>query len=77
MAQLIVLNLEDDILDKLRELARAHGRSLEQEVREILRSAIGGTGLRDAVCDRAWLSGLPCLALTGTSRSCVVRRPDR
>ena len=39
MAQIIVRNLEDDIRDKLRELAAAHGRSMEEEVREILRNA--------------------------------------
>ncbi|GMU23022.1 MAG: hypothetical protein AMXMBFR13_31060 [Phycisphaerae bacterium] len=42
MAQLIVRNLEDDIRDKLRELARSHGRSMEEEVREILRGAVMG-----------------------------------
>ena len=39
MAQLIVRNLEDSIRDKIRALAAAHGRSMEEEVREILRSA--------------------------------------
>ncbi|MEE9391253.1 MAG: Arc family DNA-binding protein [Planctomycetota bacterium] len=39
MAQLIVRNLEDDIRDKLRALAAEHGRSMEEEVREILREA--------------------------------------
>lgn len=39
MAQLIVRNLEDDIRDKIRALAAAHGRSMEEEVREILRTA--------------------------------------
>ncbi|MEO6596512.1 MAG: Arc family DNA-binding protein [Planctomycetota bacterium] len=40
MAQLIVRNLEDDIRDKLRALAAEHGRSMEEEVREILRTAV-------------------------------------
>lgn len=39
MAQLIVRNLEDDIRDKLRAMADAHGRSMEEEIREILREA--------------------------------------
>lgn len=39
MAQLIVRNLEDDIRDRLRAMADAHGRSMEEEVREILREA--------------------------------------
>ncbi len=40
MAQLIVRGLEDDIRDKLRALAAEHGRSMEEEIREILRTAV-------------------------------------
>ena len=40
MAQLIVRDLEDDIRDKLKQLAGAHGRSMEEEVRVILRAAV-------------------------------------
>ena len=42
MAQVIVRNLEDDVRDKLRELARSRGQSMEETVREILRSAVTG-----------------------------------
>lgn len=37
MAQFIVRNLEDDIHQKLRELAQRDGQSLEEFVREMLR----------------------------------------
>jgi len=40
MAQLIVRNLEDDVRDKLKQLAGDHGRSMEEEVRAILREAV-------------------------------------
>lgn len=40
MAQFIVRNLEDDVRDKLRELARRHGQSMEETVRDILRRAV-------------------------------------
>ena len=40
MAQIIVRNLEEDVRDKLRKLARSQGRSLEEVVREILRRAV-------------------------------------
>ena len=40
MAQLIVRNLEDDVRDKLKQLAGVHGRSMEEEVRAILREAV-------------------------------------
>ncbi|GAB5407556.1 MAG: hypothetical protein Aurels2KO_57870 [Aureliella sp.] len=38
MAQFVVRNLEDDVHARLRELARAHGQSMEEFVREALRS---------------------------------------
>ncbi len=40
MAQFIVRNLEDDVRDKLRDLARQHGQSMEETVRGILRRAV-------------------------------------
>ena len=40
MAQLVVRNLDDDVKVKLQERARQHGRSTEEEVREILRNAV-------------------------------------
>lgn len=42
MAQFIVRNLEDVVRDRLRVLARKHGRSMEEEVRAILRGAVLG-----------------------------------
>jgi antitoxin FitA len=45
MAQLIVRNLEDDVRDKLRALAAKHGRSMEEEIREILREAVLRTSI--------------------------------
>ena len=46
MAQLLVRNLDDRIVRKLRERAAANGRSAEQEHREILREALLGRGPR-------------------------------
>ena len=40
MAQMVVRNLEDDVKLKLQRRARQHGRSTEEEVREILREAV-------------------------------------
>jgi plasmid stability protein len=40
MATLTVRNLEDDIRDRLRVRAARHGRSMEDEVRSILRQAV-------------------------------------
>ncbi|MCR9244593.1 MAG: Arc family DNA-binding protein [bacterium] len=45
MAQLIVRNLEEEVRDHLRRLAREHGHSMEEEVRAILRAAVARAGL--------------------------------
>jgi plasmid stability protein len=42
MAQIIVRNLEDDVRDKLRELADGYGQSMEEFVREVLRNCAMG-----------------------------------
>ena len=44
MAQLVVRNLEDDVKARLQRRARRHGRSTEEEVREILRNAVKDQG---------------------------------
>ncbi len=40
MAQPVVRNLEDDVKTRLRRRAARHGRSMEEEVRDILRDAL-------------------------------------
>lgn len=40
MAQFIVRNLEEDVKTRLKRRARRHGRSLQDEVRDILRKAV-------------------------------------
>ena len=42
MAQLVVRNLENSVKTRLQRRARQHGRSMEEEVRDILRDAIKG-----------------------------------
>lgn len=44
MSQLLVRQLDEDVKDKLRRRARRHGRSTEEEVREILRNAVRDEG---------------------------------
>ena len=39
MAQFIVRDLEDDVKARLKRRAQRHGRSMEEEVRHILRNA--------------------------------------
>jgi plasmid stability protein len=40
MAQILIRKLDDDLKAKLQRRAKEHGRSTEEEVREILRNAV-------------------------------------
>lgn len=40
MAQFVVRHLEDDVAAKLKQRAKRHARSMEEEVRQILRNAV-------------------------------------
>jgi antitoxin FitA len=40
MAQFVVRNLEEDVTRKLKQRAKRHARSMEDEVRHILRTAV-------------------------------------
>jgi plasmid stability protein len=40
MAQLVVRNIENEVKARLQSRARRHGRSMEEEVRDILRAAV-------------------------------------
>ena len=44
MAQLIVRDIESEVKAKLQRRAKRHGRSMEEEVREILRDATKSEG---------------------------------
>lgn len=46
MASIIIRNLEDDVKARLKLRAATHGRSMEEEARDILRSAMGAADPR-------------------------------
>ena len=48
MAQFIVRDLEDDVKARLKRRATQHGRSMEEEVRQILRNAVKEQNQRPA-----------------------------
>jgi plasmid stability protein len=50
MAQLVVRGVEDDVKARLRRRAKRNGRSMEEEVRHILRNAV-----KQEACDRRGL----------------------
>lgn len=47
MAQLLVRNLDEDVKKRLQQRAAAHGRSMEEEARQILREATLGRSKRE------------------------------
>ena len=47
MAQLIVRNVDDDLVRRLKQRAAAHGWSAEEEHRRLLRQALRSEGLVD------------------------------
>jgi plasmid stability protein len=48
MAQFVVRNLENEVKDRLQHRALRHGRSMEEEVRDILRNAVRDEGHQPA-----------------------------
>ena len=53
MAQLLIRNLEDDVVETLKKRAAAQGKSLEQSLRDLLRdAALPEVTRRLAIIDR-------------------------
>jgi plasmid stability protein len=57
MAQLIVRNLDEDLVEALKARAAAHGRSAEAEHRAILNAALRGPAAGKSLWD--WLAAMP------------------
>lgn len=57
MAQLIVRNLDEALVDALKARAAAHGRSAEAEHREILYAALQGPAAGRSLWD--WIAAMP------------------
>jgi plasmid stability protein len=76
MASITIRNLDDDLKRRLRVRAAEHGRSMEAEVRQILRQAVGEPGApkdlgqsihqRFAALGGAQLELLPRASVRGT-----------
>lgn len=63
MAQLVVRNVEEAVKSRLKRRASRHGRSMEEEVRDILRDAVkgeelSGAGMGSAIASRFRKVGL-------------------
>lgn len=58
MAQMIIRNIPDDVLEGFKELARRHGRSQEEEARRLIEEAVTDARSWQEFVDRsdAWLA---------------------
>ena len=63
MAQLLVRNVDEDTVARLKSRAAAHGRSVEAEHREILRAALAEDSMPDPWAEFERLSAIS-LAMT-------------
>ena len=78
MASITIRNLDDDVKTRLRVRAAEHHRSMEEEVRIILRNAVndGGTGPRNlAAFTRECFAPLGGVELEIPARSTPMREP--
>lgn len=74
MANLLIRNLDDDVLKQLQAAAKAHGRSLQAEICEVLRNA---STLRLAETRRLSAQWLKRLGGSTHSDSAALIREDR
>ena len=58
MANLLVRNLDDDVLKELKAAAKAHGRSLQAEIHEVLRNASARRRAQTRGLSARWLKRL-------------------
>ena len=78
MASITIRNLEDDVKRRLRVRAAEHGRSMEEEARDILRQVVGQPSaprnLGQAI--HARFAALGGIELPATKRSPMRPTPD-
>ena len=58
MANILVRNLDEEVLKQLKSAAKAHGRSLQAEIHEVLRSASARRQAETRRLSRHWLKRL-------------------
>ena len=74
MANVLVRNLDDEILAQLKAAAKAHGRSLQAEIHDVLRSASARRLAETRRLSARWLRRLRGTAHTD---SAALIREDR
>lgn len=73
MATLTIRNIDDNLRDRIAQKAADNGRSMEEEVRQLLRSTYAITSLGDALLEM----GKEIRALGGVELDIPPRRRDR
>ncbi len=73
MAQFIVRNLEEDVKTRLKRRAAYHGRSMEEEVRHILRVAVKEQNQRVAKLGSRIAAHFAKAGSPRTCRNCAVK----
>jgi plasmid stability protein len=74
MANVLVRDLDDDVLKQLKASAKAHGRSLQAEIHEVLRNASARRLAETRSLSAKWLKRLSGTAQTD---SAALIREDR
>jgi plasmid stability protein len=74
MADLLVRNLDEDVLKALKAAAKAHGRSLQAEIHDVLRNASARRLAETRRLSTRWLKRLHC---STQSDSAALIREDR
>jgi antitoxin FitA len=65
MARILVRDLEDDVKERLQQRARLHGRSMEAEVRSILRDAVMAAPAGEPPLGQRWARRFAGVGLLG------------
>ena len=74
MPNVLVRDLDDEVLKHLKAAARAHGRSLQAEIHDVLRSASARSLAETRRLSAQWLKRL---AVSTQSDSAALIRADR
>ena len=74
MANVLVRNLDDDVLKHLKTAAKAHGRSLQAEIHDVLRAASTRSLAGTRRLSTTWLKRLAGSAHTDST---ALMREDR
>lgn len=77
MANVLVRNLDDEVLKQLKGAAKAHGRSLQAEIHEVLRNASARRLAETRRLSSQWLKRLNSRVQTDSTASILEDRDSR